>query len=100
VGGLGVRGGGVLWSSEPTHQPTQPTASDRPTQNHQNRPPRSAALLQLLCAYADRYDALLEGRCEDMSLSELHGGARIRCGEREAGVCGRRGLPETLKRPA
>ena len=39
---------------------------------------RSAALLQLLCAYADRYNALLEGRCEDMSLSELHGGARIR----------------------
>jgi hypothetical protein len=41
---------------------------------------RSAALLQLLCAYADRYNALLEGRCEDMSLSELHGGARIRWG--------------------
>ncbi|GBF90976.1 hypothetical protein Rsub_03831 [Raphidocelis subcapitata] len=39
---------------------------------------KSAALLQLLCAYADRYDSLLEGRCEDMSLSELNGGARIR----------------------
>lgn len=40
--------------------------------------PRSAALLQLLCAYADRYGALLEGKCEDMPLGELHGGARIR----------------------
>jgi hypothetical protein len=59
---------------EPHPHPAPPLPPPRPTKT------RSAALLQLLCAYADRYDALLEGRCEDMSLSELHGGARIRWG--------------------
>ena len=41
-------------------------------------PRRGAALLQLLCKYAERYSAMLDGRCEDMPLSELMGGARIR----------------------
>jgi hypothetical protein len=39
---------------------------------------RGAALLQLLCGYAERFGALLQGHSEDMPLSELMGGARIR----------------------
>lgn len=39
---------------------------------------RGAALLQMLCGYAERFSALLEGHSEDMPLSELMGGARIR----------------------
>jgi hypothetical protein len=37
-----------------------------------------AALLQMLCSYAERFGALLQGHSEDMPLSELMGGARIR----------------------
>ncbi|KAF8057938.1 DRP3A [Scenedesmus sp. PABB004] len=39
---------------------------------------RGAALLQMLCGYAERFGALLQGHSEDMPLSELMGGARIR----------------------
>jgi dynamin 1-like protein len=39
---------------------------------------RGAALLQLLCGYAERFGALLQGHSEDLPLSELMGGARIR----------------------
>ena len=35
-------------------------------------------LLQLLDSYATRYSEMLDGRSEDMPVSELAGGARIR----------------------
>lgn len=35
-------------------------------------------LLQLLCAYAERFKAVLRGTCEDLPTTELAGGARIR----------------------
>ncbi|MEW5302379.1 MAG: hypothetical protein WDW36_005172 [Sanguina aurantia] len=41
-------------------------------------PTRGGFLLQLLCDYCDRVAAMLDGRHQDLSMSELSGGARIR----------------------
>ena len=39
---------------------------------------RGAYLLQLLCDYAERFAAMLDGRHQDLSTSQLSGGARVR----------------------
>jgi len=44
----------------------------------QNKSARGAFLLQLLCEYAERFNALLEGRHADLSTAQLSGGARVR----------------------
>jgi hypothetical protein len=42
-------------------------------------PPRGAYLLQLLCDYAERYAAMLDGRHLDLNMAQqLSGGARVR----------------------
>ncbi|MEW5310694.1 MAG: hypothetical protein WDW38_002465 [Sanguina aurantia] len=44
----------------------------------QGKSARGGFLLQLLCDYCDRVAAMLDGRHQDLSMSELSGGARIR----------------------
>jgi hypothetical protein len=54
------------------------TATLPHTRTHARRARSGAALLQLLCGYAERFGALLQGHSEELPLSELMGGARIR----------------------
>eukprot|EP00798_Chlamydomonas_sp_ICE-L_P011575 gene11575-34274_t len=44
----------------------------------QSKSAKGAYILQLLCEYADRFAAMLDGRHQDFSTSQLTGGARVR----------------------